>query len=114
MTETYLNLKDIALKNNCPECFNNEGLLLSFKQKTKENKFTKSITNIVDHQIICQVCNTNIYPERWTEDIERVYEYHKKTIQPRNSSVKLKPLAWIVFFLIDAIIIVFVFFFLNR
>ena len=36
MVEKLINIKDVLLKNNCPECFSKEGLRLAFKQKIKE------------------------------------------------------------------------------
>lgn len=39
MVKKLINIKDVPLKNNCPECFSKEGLRLAFKQKIKETKF---------------------------------------------------------------------------
>lgn len=96
-TETFIPVKTVVLKNNCPECFSNTGLQLTFLQKFEETSFYKSITNIVQHEISCSNCNTTIYPERWTDDIERVFEYQQRAFEPRPSSRYFKRLFWILF-----------------
>lgn len=67
-----------SLSCNCPECFSTTGLSLVFYQEWKETLFLKKATPIVREQLICEQCNEMIYPVKWTEDIERLYEYHKK------------------------------------
>jgi len=53
----------------------------------------------------CKTCDTAIYPERWTDDIERVYDYQMKAFQPKKASRKFKKLFWILLISIDLIII---------
>ncbi|MCF1191115.1 hypothetical protein LRR18_05915 [Mangrovimonas sp. AS39] len=96
MDVKYITVKEAALNNNCPECFNNQGLNLTFKQKFVENKFYKSLTEETIQEIECRVCNTMIYPVRWTEDIERVFKYHQKAFIPKTKSMKLKKLSWVL------------------
>ncbi len=106
----YFTLKEARLSNNCPECYSNDGLEITFKQKLTENIFYKAITSETSHHMHCYNCNTTIFPVRWTDDIERVVEYQQRAIQPRPKSVKLKPLAWgfiILDLLIVAIVILF-------
>ncbi|RED50636.1 hypothetical protein [Seonamhaeicola aphaedonensis] len=107
MKESFITLKQVSLKNNCPECYNNKGLQLTFEQKIVETKFYKSITPNVNHSLECLVCNTIIYPVQWTDDIERVFEYQQKTIKPKKTSKYLKKASWIavLFFILIAIII---------
>lgn len=105
MNEKLITIKEVPLKNNCPECYSTEGLVLTFKQKFKETKFYKSVTNEVTKELACTKCDTTIYPISWTDDIERVYEYQKKAFTPKKASLKLKRLAWIIFIAIDIIII---------
>jgi len=105
MEEKLITIKDVPLKNNCPECYSNEGLVLTFKQKFKETKFYKSISNETVTELSCKKCGTDIYPVSWTDDIERVYEYQRKAFTPKPSSLKLKRLAWIIFIAIDLVII---------
>ncbi|WP_406685596.1 hypothetical protein N1F78_07725 [Seonamhaeicola sp. MEBiC1930] len=107
MSESFIKLKEVVLKNNCPECYSVEGLRLTFQQKIKETKFYKSITSQVIHSLECKVCNTIIYPVQWTDDIERVFEYQQKAIKPKKASRYLKQTSWIgilLFVLVMAVI----------
>ncbi|MDU8884910.1 hypothetical protein RXV94_01975 [Yeosuana sp. MJ-SS3] len=105
MSENWITIKEVQLNNNCPECYNNSGLHLTFKQKFIETRFYKSISNEVSHEMTCKTCNTTIYPVRWKKDIERVFEYHLKAFEPKSSSVKLKKIAWVVIAIISLVII---------
>lgn len=105
MDEKLITVKEVSLNNNCPECFSKEGLELTFKQQFIETKFSKSITQDVSTQMHCKICNTNIYPVNWTEDIERVYEYQMKAFKPKKTSKKFKTLFWIIVGSIAAVII---------
>lgn len=86
-------IKQTALTNNCPECFSNEGLLLTFYQKHIENAWYKMATSQITDRIKCQNCNTDIYPVRWTDDIERVREFYLKSIETPAHYFKLTRLA---------------------
>ena len=105
MKESFIKLKQVSLKNNCPECYNNEGLKLTFQQKIIETKFYKSITSEVNNVLDCNVCKTTIYPVQWTDDIERVFEYQQKTIQPKKASKYLKKASWIAILMFVLVII---------
>lgn len=105
MKRQYITLKTVKLKNNCPECYSNEGLELTFEQEFIESKFYKSITNNTSQNLNCTTCNTSIYPVRWTDDIDRIVNYHKKTFEPKPKSIKLKKVSWIIFITIDIIIL---------
>lgn len=94
MQEQLITVKEVFLNNNCPECFSKESLQLTFKQKFIDTKFYKSITKDVFTDMHCNICETPIYPQRWTEDIERVYDYQNKAFIPKDSSIKLKQLSW--------------------
>jgi hypothetical protein len=94
--QNYFTLKEVQLNNNCPECYSNKGLELTFKQRLVQNYFYKAITEERINEIHCNTCNTDIYPARWTNEIERVVAYQRRAIQPRLKSLKLKKLAWIV------------------
>ncbi|TYA52990.1 hypothetical protein [Formosa maritima] len=96
MKEKFITIKEVSLNNNCPECYNNSGLQLTFKQKFVESRFYKSITKETSHQLECSNCNTSIYPVRWTEDIERVFNYQQKAFTPKTPSTKLKKAAWLL------------------
>ncbi len=96
MSEKLITIKTVDLINNCPECFSTKGLQLTFKQRFIDTAFYKSITQEVTTEMNCIVCHTEIYPARWTDDIERVYEYQMKAFQPKKASKKYKSLYWIL------------------
>ena len=91
----FFTLKEARLSNNCPECYSNEGLEITFKQKFIENTFYKAIINETCLAMHCYNCNTSIFPVQWTDDIERVVAYQQRAIKPKPKSLKLKPLTWI-------------------
>ncbi|GAA4294540.1 hypothetical protein [Aestuariibaculum suncheonense] len=95
MAEHYIKIKAVDLNNNCPECYSKDGLRLTFKQKFVETSFYKSITSDIKYEMDCTTCNTPIYPVKWTEDIERVFEYHKKAFTPKQASTHLKKVTWL-------------------
>ena len=109
MSEKLVTVKEVALNNNCPECYSKNGLQLTFQQKFIETKFYKSITSEIIHKIECKTCNTKIYPVQWTEDIERVYEYQKKAFVQKKSSTYLKKTSWIVIILIVIVVVAIIF-----
>ncbi len=90
-----------VLNNNCPECYSNAGLNLEFLQEFKENRWYKKYTDSLTSTMQCSKCNTAIYPVSWTEDIERVYEYHKI-----NSGLKSTKTNWKVATLIVVLAII--------
>ena len=117
MTEKLIDVKDVALKNNCPECFSKDGLRLAFRQKIKETKFHKSITSEISHEITCNTCNSIIYPVQWTDDIDRVFEYQKKAFTPKRASTYFKKTFWILIgssVVIIALILFLLFRFITR
>jgi hypothetical protein len=105
MEDKYIIIKEVALNNNCPECYSTDGLWLTFKQKFVETKFYKSITSEIKHDIECKTCNSIIYPVQWTDEIERVFEYQKKAFTSKKSSIYLKKLSWILIGIIIAVVI---------
>ena len=96
MSERLVNIKEVALKNNCPECYSTDGLHLTFKQKIVETKFYKSITKEVIHELTCKTCDSIIYPVQWNDAIDRVFEYQKKAFVPKKASTYLKRSSWVV------------------
>ncbi len=105
MASELVQIKTAQLHNHCPECYSTEGLELSFSQRFKENSFYKTLTNQITTDLYCTKCESQIFPVNWTEDIERVVDYHSKAFQPREKTFKLKPLAWIILIAIDLIIL---------
>lgn len=110
-TEKLIPVTKVDLKNNCPECFSKNGLQLTFKQKFVETSFYKSITHHVKHEIFCTTCNSIIYPERWTDDIERVFAYQQKAFTPKPASKSFKKIFWIL--LIIGLVLIFALAFLG-
>ena len=104
MSEKRVTIKQVALNNNCPECYSKDGLRLTFKQKFIETKFYKSITSEIKHDIDCKTCNSVIYPVQWTDDIERVVDYNKRAFTPKKASTHLKKRTWVTIIAIIATI----------
>ncbi len=74
-------IKEVTLGNNCPECFN-QNLKLTFFQKHLYNWLYDRTTKEISNQVQCQKCKEIIYPVAWTDDIERSFDYYRKTIVP--------------------------------
>ena len=89
--EKLLVIKEANLTNNCPECFNQD-LKLTFYQKHSYGSLVHKTTDEVTHEIICNVCKSDIYPAKWTDDIERLFNYYEKTVTPEKTSLKFTPL----------------------
>lgn len=104
MSKKFITVKEVNMNNNCPECFGQDGLQLSFKQEFVETPLYKKVTKNVSHEIHCSKCNTAIYPVMWTDDMERVFNYHQRGFTPKKTSTKLKGLAWGI--IIGAIVII--------
>jgi len=104
MIDKSIVLKEVQLNNHCPECYSKEDLMLTFKQRFVENRFFKAFTEHITHSLSCRKCNSEIFPVRWTDDIEQVVEYHIRGTNPKPKSLKLKKTAWV---LILTIVIIF-------
>lgn len=97
MKSSYKKYWEGQLNNNCPECFSNTGLTFSFMQKHDENAFIKRSTKDVKSELHCSVCNNQIYPSQWTDDIERVYDYNYKLAELPKPYYHFKPLTGFIF-----------------
>ena len=104
MTVTSHILHHAKLKSNCPECYDNSGLELTFTQAEKENKLYRQALKEVTSVMHCTKCDTTIYPVSWDEDIERLFEYNRKLANPKPAGIKLKPLAYLII-LIDVVVL---------
>ena len=80
-------IREAIISNNCPECFNQE-LTLKFLQRHAYNRFYHRTTTEVHHQIQCNKCKSIIYPVKWTEDIERSFDYYQKTATPDPAGIR--------------------------
>ena len=96
MSKKFIEVKEASLKNNCPVCYSNEHLRVTFYQMLHESKLYKWLTSEVKNEMTCINCESTIYPVQWTDDIERVYEYHLKAFQPSKSYFRIKGLGLIV------------------
>ncbi|MGK0386383.1 MAG: hypothetical protein ACI849_000997 [Patiriisocius sp.] len=88
MTTTHT-LHTARLKNNCPECFANDGLEFSFAQEQTVQKLSTNASKNISEILYCHTCKNTIYPVNWNDDIERVYAYHKKQVHPKESGMRL-------------------------
>lgn len=88
-------IKEADLTNNCPECFNKE-LQLTFYQKHSYNRFYHRISGEVTHEIRCKTCHSLIYPVKWTEDIERVFDFYRKMVSPDRAQIRFTALFYIL------------------
>ncbi|CAH8284594.1 hypothetical protein EV196_101254 [Mariniflexile fucanivorans] len=95
MTEHFVFIKKVDLNNNCPICYNNDGLELTCSQKIVETNFYKKVTSEIKYDMACGNCKSTIYPVNWTDDIERVFEYHKKAFKLLKPSTHLKRATWL-------------------
>ncbi len=93
MTTTSI-IHSATIKNNCPLCFNTEGLEFTFNQEITETKFYKNSSKDLIEKLFCHNCNNTIYPERWDKHIELVYEYHRKLAEPKHVGMSLKPITF--------------------
>lgn len=102
-TEKLVVIKETDLSNNCPECFN-QNLKLTFYQKHVYGKLFHRTTNQMTNQIVCDKCGSDIYPAKWTDDIERIFNYYQKMASPEKSSLKFTTLFYILIFVLIALI----------
>lgn len=106
MDEKFFTLREVELNNNCPECYSREGLKLTFKQRFIETYFYKAISKETSFSMFCHVCSTMIFPVRWTDDIERVFNYQQRASPSKPTSFKLKTISWVLIGILVAIVIV--------
>ena len=104
MDDKFFTLKTFNLNNHCPECYSREGLELTFKQKFVENTFFKAITTDTIHSLYCTNCNTEIFPVRWTDDVDQVVDYHIRAVTPKPKSLKLKKMSWVIIFALTILV----------
>ena len=105
METKFFTLREVQLNNNCPECYSQDGLQLTFKQRFIENILYKAVSKETSYSLFCDVCKTMIFPARWTDDIELVFEYQQRASPPKPVSFKLKRLSWLLIAILIAIVI---------
>lgn len=101
------------LQCNCPKCYSASELELNFKQEWKNTIWRKRTTETVREELFCNLCKDFIYPVSWTDDIERLYEYHCKRADREHYS-KWKPFAFIVILILMLALGTGIYFLLNR
>lgn len=113
MNEKFFTLRTVELNNHCPECYSRDGLELTFKQRFIENALYKAITTETSHSLFCKVCKTMIFPARWNDDIDLVFEYQQRATKPKANSLKLKNLSWMLIVGLAVLLLAVVLFFLG-
>ena len=93
--EKRIVLKEADITNNCPECFNQD-MKLTFYQKHTYGRLFHRTTGEVSYQIRCNKCDSIIYPIKWTNDIERIFEYYQKMVTPDRASIRFTTLFYIL------------------
>ena len=102
--EKLVVIRQADITNNCPECFNQD-MTISFYQKHRFNRFYHRVTSEIQNQIRCSKCESVIYPVKWTEDIERIFEYYQKTVEPKKAGIRFKPLFYLLWFGVLALVV---------
>ncbi|WP_299158485.1 hypothetical protein [uncultured Eudoraea sp.] len=109
--EKLVVIKEADITNNCPECFNQD-MKITFYQKHLFGRLYHKITSKVSHQIKCNTCESIIYPVNWTEDIERIFEYYQKMVNPEKATTKFTAMFYLIILL--PIVIAAVLFYLYK
>lgn len=60
----------------------------------------------IENSMICKTCNTEIFPVRWSEDIERIFEYQQKAFGPKSATFKLKKLTLILLVVVIVLVVI--------
>lgn len=100
------------LQCNCPECYSNSGLELSFKQEWKETFWLIKATDVVREELHCTHCEDTIFPVKWTQDIERLYDYNLK-LATKETFMKLKSQTYVIGLLAVAMVGIVIYFVMN-
>lgn len=114
MEEKFFTVKAVTLNNHCPECYSKDGLKLIFKQKFLENTFYRAISKDIKHSMVCNTCSTEIFPVRWTNDLEQIFDYQQRALVPKPATFKLKKLSWILLIAAITLIVILNIYLFNR
>jgi hypothetical protein len=96
MAEVKHHIHQALIKNNCPNCFSDQGLQLDIFQTENDNIFCKKASKEVRSTLYCPRCESEIFPISWDADIERVEAYHRKLAKKLQPNYRLKPLGYAV------------------
>jgi predicted nucleic acid-binding Zn ribbon protein len=111
--EKLKSIQEAELTNNCPECFNQD-MTLTFYQKHVYGRLYHRITSEISHELRCNKCGSPIYPVKWTDDIERTFEYYQKLLRPERASVRFTMLFYALLLILIAIIAALVYLWMNN
>jgi hypothetical protein len=111
--EKLKSIQEAELTNNCPECFNQD-MTLTFYQKHTYTRLYHRITPEISHEIRCNKCNSLIYPVKWTDDIERTFDYYRKMVSPERASMRFTMLFYALLLFLIALVAVFVFLWIKS
>ena len=111
--EKRIVIKEAAMNNNCPECFNQDLKLTFFQKHTYGSLFHKT-TGELSHTLVCNTCHSTIYPVSWTQDIERMFDYYQKTAIPAEKSSRPTSLFYILILVSIALIAGAIYLVLNE
>lgn len=103
MKEKLKSIQEAELTNNCPECFNQD-MSLKFYQKHTYGRLYHRTTNEISHEIRCNKCNSLIYPVKWTDDIERSFDYYRKMVSPEKASIRFTLLFYALLLILIAVV----------
>ncbi len=112
-TEKLIVIKEADITNNCPECFN-QNMKITFYQKQTLGRLFHRTTPEITHEIRCKTCDSVIYPVNWTTDIERIFGYYQKMVQPRPSSTRFTSFFFILMLLLVVLAGAVVYILFNR
>ncbi len=111
--EKFIVIREADITNNCPECFNQD-MTLTFYQKHRYGRLFHRTTSEVTHSLKCNTCKSTIYPVKWTDDIERSFEYYQKMAIPGKSALTFTTLFYILILLLIVVVGAGVYIVLNR
>jgi len=106
-------LHTAKLINDCPECSVTNELEISFTQLEKENRYYRKNEKKNIGTIFCNNCKSTIYPESWSENLEKVYEYHNKLAIPKSTQLTLQPISYAICLLVLTTIVALIYFLIK-
>ena len=102
MPESIKILHEAKIANNCPECYNSNGLESTFSQIMRSNWLYNEVDPTLVANLYCNTCSNDIYPVNWTDDIERVYKYQLKIAEVEKEKSRIQLMGYL---LIGAVIL---------
>ena len=93
MASTYVKFGESKIRNNCPKCFAQDGLVFGFYNKVIETKLISKATKEIKGELTCSHCESIIYPALWTDEIDRVYLYNLRKLGDPETYTRFKPLS---------------------